>query len=162
VLPTLLAFTYAGLMSEAARNPDADDVPEVDAEDALHGTVSQLFIRGERMPVIIPGSIMALMPLWAELVKRAEETGSLNSVLPVAMPWASALPESQLSAFATDLGTAVSSGRHAPERLAACLREWQATAEIYADPAEAERLRRSVKEAEQGRVSPWVYDEASA
>ncbi|MGH3185156.1 MAG: hypothetical protein ACRDOE_25065, partial [Streptosporangiaceae bacterium] len=53
------------------------------------------------------------------------------------------------------------SGDHAPERLAARLREWQATAEVYADPAEADRLRRALREADEGKVAPWEYDDTS-
>jgi hypothetical protein len=41
---------YAGVMSEP--------VPELEVEDALRGVVSQLVINGERMPVIIPGSVI--------------------------------------------------------------------------------------------------------
>ena len=41
------------------------------------------------------------------------------------------------------------------------MREWQATADIYAHPAEAERLRQALREADEGEAMPWVYDDAS-
>lgn len=134
---------------------------ELEAEDALHGVVNQLVINGQRMPVIIPGSVIEIMPVLAELLKRAQEAGYLSSLLPVAMPWVSVLPEADLAVFVSDLAEAADSGTHAPERLAACLREWQATAEAYADPAEAARLRQALREADEGKVTPWEYDDAS-
>ena|SRR5579863_564923 len=136
--------------------------PELDAEDALRGVVNQLVINGRRVPVIIPGSVIQMMPVLAELLRNAQLRGSLSSLLPVAMPWVKSLPEADLAAFASDLVEAAASGSHAPERLAARLREWQATAEVYADPAEAERLRRALREADEGMGTPWEYDEASA
>jgi hypothetical protein len=92
----------------------------------------------------------------------AQARGYLNSLLPAVMPWVAVLPEAEVSAFAADLTRAVSSGTRAPERLAACLREWQATAEIHADQTESDRLRRALREADEGKVSPWAYDESSA
>jgi hypothetical protein len=139
-----------------------EPVPELDEEDALRGVINQLIVHGRRMSVIVPGSVMEMMPVWAELLRTAQERGYLYSLLPAVMPWVSVLPEAEISAFAADLTRAVSSGTRAPERLAACLREWQATAEIYADQGEANRLRRALREADEGKISPWAYDEASA
>jgi hypothetical protein len=150
-------------MSEPARRLDADEsAPELDAEDALHGVVNQLIVNGQRMSVIIPGSVMAMMPVLAELLRKAEAAGYLHALLPVTMPWVSVLPEAELAAFATALADAAASGVHAPERLGACLREWQATAEVYADPGEAGRLRQALREAGERKVTPWEYDETSA
>lgn len=140
----------------------SEPAPELEAEDALRGVVNQLIIHGRRIPVIVPGAVMEMMPVWAELLRRAEARGYLHSLLSATMPWVSVLPDADLSAFAADLTQALSSGTHAPERLAACLREWQATAEIYADPAEADRLRQAISEADEGMITPWVFDEASA
>ena len=139
----------------------SEPAPELDTEDALHGVVNQLVIHGRRMPVIIPGSVIELMRTLAELLKRAQDGDYLSSLLPVTMPWVKSLPEADLSAFASDLVDAAASGDHAPERLAARLREWQATAEVYADPAEADRLRRALREADEGMVTPWEYDDTS-
>ncbi len=42
------------------------------------------------------------------------------------------------------------------------VREWRATAEIYADPAEAERrLRQALREANEGKATPWQLDDVS-
>lgn len=139
----------------------SEPAPELDAEDALHGVINQLIIGGRRMPVIIPGSVIELMRTIAELLKRAQDGGYLSSLLPVTMPWAKSLPEADLPALASDLVEAAASGDHAPERLAARLREWQATAEVYADPVEADRLRRALREADEGKVTPWEYDDTS-
>jgi hypothetical protein len=136
--------------------------PELDQEDALRGVVNQLIVHGRRMPVIVPGSVMEMMPVWAELLRTAQERGYLNSLLPTVMPWVAVLPEAEMSMFANDLTRAVSSGTRAPERIAACLREWQATAEIHADQEESDRLRQALREADEGTVTPWAFDEASA
>ena len=135
--------------------------PELDAEDALRGVVNQLVINGQRMPVIIPGSVIEALRLFAELVAFARKTGSLPQLLLQAMPWARSLPEDALSSLAQDLEHAVASGDHAPERLAAALQSWRATAEVYDDPAEADRLRRAQREADEGKATPWEYDDAS-
>jgi hypothetical protein len=45
----------------------SEPAPELDTEDALHGVVNQLIIHGQRMPVIIPGSVIELMRTLAEI-----------------------------------------------------------------------------------------------
>jgi hypothetical protein len=55
-----------------------------------------------------------------------------------------------------DLVDAAASGEHAPERLAARLREWQATAEVHADPVQADRLRWALRKADEGKVAPLL------
>lgn len=144
-------------MSVPAREP----VPELDAEDALHGVVNQLIVNGQRMPVIIPGSVIETLRLFAELLIHAENAGYLHELLPEAMPWAAPLSEDELSRLASDLTRAAGSGEHAPERLAAVIREWRATAEIYDDPGEAARLRQALQEAREGKATPWVYEDVS-
>ncbi len=144
-------------MSVPAREP----VPELDAEDALHGVVNQLTINGQRMTVIIPGSVIEALRAFSELVAYAEKAGFLRTLLLRAMPWATPLPESGMDEFASELADAAASGDHAPERLAAVLREWRATAEIYADPDDAGRLRQALREAREGKATPWVYDDVS-
>jgi hypothetical protein len=150
---------YPGEMSVPARKPDP--VPELEAEDALRGVVNQLVINGERVPVIIPGSVIEALRLLAELFRQAGTTRYLPNLLPQAMPWAESLPTGDLSQFASELVEAASSGDHAPERLAAVMRAWRATAEIYDDPDEAARLRRALREADEGKATPWEYDDAS-
>jgi hypothetical protein len=147
---------------ELGADHEFDPGHELDAEDALHGVVNQLIINGQRMSVIIPGSVIEIMPMLAELLRKGHAAGYLPSLLSAAMPWASVLPETDRERFASDLADAAAAGTRAPERLAACLREWQATAEVYADPSEAELLRQSLREADEGKVTPWEYDDASA
>jgi hypothetical protein len=139
----------------------SEPAPELDAEDALRGVVNQLTINGERMPVIIPGSVIEALRVFAALLTDAQVAGYLPPLLLQAMPWARSLPEDDLSKLVSELAEAAASGAHAPERLAALIREWRATAEIYADPAEAERLRQALREASEGKATPWRYDDAS-
>jgi hypothetical protein len=82
-------------VSEPAREP----VPELDAEDAMRGVVSQLFINGQRMPVIIPGSVIKTLRLLAGLLARADMSRYLLQLIPVAMPWARPLPADDLAEF---------------------------------------------------------------
>jgi hypothetical protein len=119
-------------MSVPAREPEP--VPELDAEDALRGVVNQLTINGERMSVIIPGSVIEALRLLAELFRYAEGASYMHQLLPRAMPWASPLKEDELAEFASELVEAASSGDHAPERLAAVMRTWRETAEILGNP----------------------------
>lgn len=139
----------------------SEPAPELDAEDALRGVVNQLTINGERMPVIIPGSVIEALRVFAALLTDAQVAGYLPPLLLQAMPWARSLPEDDLSKLVSELAEAAASGAHAPERLAALIREWRATAEIYADPAEAERLCQALREASEGKATPWQYDDAS-
>lgn len=112
----------------------SDPAPELDAEDALRGVVSQLYINGERMTVIIPGSVIEALGALSGVIRHAQAAGYLPRLLREAMPWAAPLPADDLDELASDLAEAAGSGNHAPERLAAVLREWQATAEAHADP----------------------------
>ena len=120
---------YAGDMSEPA-----PELPELEAEDALRGVVNQLVINGERMPVIIPGSVIEALRVLGVLLANAQGVGRLLSALLQAMPWARVFSEEDLSKFASDLTAAANADEHAPERLAAVMREWRETAEILADP----------------------------
>jgi hypothetical protein len=132
-------------MSEPAREP----VPELDAEDALHGVVNQLTINGERMTVIIPGSVIEALRAFAELVRS---TPYLPKLLPRAMPWAAPLNESELSEFASELVEAAASGDHAPERLATVMRAWRETAEILGNPEALAELAESAYAIRHGDV----------
>jgi hypothetical protein len=119
----------------------SEPAPELDAEDALRGVVNQLIINGERIPVIIPGSVIEALRVLAVLLTNAQSAGYLPPLLAEAVPWARALPETDLPILGSELAKVAASGEHAPERLAALIREWRATAEIYADPALLEALR---------------------
>jgi hypothetical protein len=100
----------------------------------MRGVVSQLTVNGQRIPVIIPGSVIETMRAFAELLSYAGRAGILPSLLPQALPWAASLNQAELSEFAVELIKAASSGDHAPERLAAVMRAWRETAEILGDP----------------------------
>ena len=67
-------------VSEPAAEP-----PELDARDALRGVVNQLTIHGERMSVIIPGSVIEALHLLAELFRHAEGASYMHKLLPRAM-----------------------------------------------------------------------------
>jgi len=135
-------------MSVPAREP----VPELDAEDALRGVVNQLTINGERMTVIIPGSVIEALRAFAELAGGLEKAGYLHKLLPRAMPWAGPLDESELTDFASDLVEAAASGDHAPERLATVMRAWRETAEILGDPEAMAELAESADAIRRGDV----------
>lgn len=113
----------------------SEPAPELDAEDALGGVVSQLYVNGERMTVIVPGSVIEALQALSGLLRQAQSAGYLPRLLLEAMPWTVSLPAGDLDQLASDLAEAAGSGNHAPERLAAVLREWHATAEAHADPA---------------------------
>lgn len=116
----------------------------------MRGVVSQLTINGERMSVIIPGSVIDALPAFAEFLDRADEAGYLTELLPTAMPWARPLTGKELSEFASELRGAAASGDHAPERLAAVMRAWRETAEILGDPGAMEDLEESEAAVDRG------------
>jgi hypothetical protein len=124
----------------------SEPAPQIDAEDAVRGHVNQLEINGQLMPVIIPGSVLEALRDLGALFAAAR---NLEPLIPIAMPWAQVLPETDLPAFADQLREAASSGPYAPEKLAATLRDWRATAELYVDPAEAERLSQARQRADE-------------
>ena len=130
----------------------SEPAPELDAEDALRGVVNQLTINGERVPVIIPGSIIEALRVLAVLLARAQAGGYLLSLLPAAMPWAQSLPEADLPVLASELAEASAAGEHAPERLAALIRGWQATAELHADPEAMAELAASDEAVARGDI----------
>jgi len=118
----------------------------------MRGVVNQLFINGQRMPVIIPGSVIETLRLLAGLLARADMSGYLLQLIPVAMPWARPLPADDLAEFAAELKAAAESGDHAPERLAAVMRAWQETAEILGDPGAMAELAESAEAVARGDV----------
>jgi hypothetical protein len=132
--------------------PTREPVPELDAEDALRGVVNQLTINGERMTVIIPGSVIEALRVFAELAGDMRKTGYLPKLLLRAMPWAASLNDSELSEFASELVDAAASGDHAPERLAIVMRAWRETAEILGDPEAVAELAESADAIRRGDV----------
>jgi|HubBroStandDraft_1064217.scaffolds.fasta_scaffold15424_2 hypothetical protein len=130
----------------------AQELPELDAEDALRGVVNQLTIHGQRMPVIIPGSVIAALRDFAGILIAARDSGELPRLMRQAMPWTAALSGGDLDRFAADITRASSSGDHAPERLAAVLREWRETAEILRDPHALEEIEAARADIARGDV----------
>ncbi len=121
----------------------AGETPELEAEDALRGVVNQLIINGERMPVIIPGSVIEALRFLGVLLANAQGAGRLRSLLLQAMPWAGVFSEDDLNKFASDLTVAASAGEHAPEQLGAVMREWRETAEVLSEPGAMAELAAS-------------------
>ncbi len=112
----------------------SDPAAELDPEDALRGVVNQLTIHGQRMPVIIPGSVIETLMFVSRLVERAQGAGYLPDLMRQAMPWTAPLALDELDQFASDISAAAGSGDYAAERLATVLREWRETAEILGEP----------------------------
>ena len=132
--------------------PAPEPVPELDAADALRGVVNQLTINGERMTVIIPGSVIEALRVFAGAIASVETTGHLPGFIQQAMPWAAPLNEGELSEFASELVRAAADGDRAPERLATVMRAWRETAEILADPEAMAELAESADAAGRGDV----------
>lgn len=122
-------------MSEPAR-----ELPELDAEDALRGVVNQLTIHGQRVPVIIPGSVIQALRDFAGILVAARDSGYLPGLMRQAMPWTAPLSDGELDQFASGIAHASGSGDRAPERLATVLREWRETAEVLSDPNALEEI----------------------
>jgi hypothetical protein len=130
----------------------SEPAPDLEVEDALRGVVSQLVINGERMPVIIPGSVIEALRLFAVVLGDTQASGNLPGLVLQAMPWTGSLSENDLNKLVSDLVDAAASGEHAPERLAAVMREWAETAEILGDPEEMAELAASDEAVARGDV----------
>jgi hypothetical protein len=113
------------------------------------------------MDTAVPAETIDALRLFALVLADARRNGRLPGLVLAAIPWTAALPEAGRARFLQDLVEAVGSGARAPERLAATMRDWHATAELYADKGEAERLRRAIKTGSEG-LSPWEYDDESS
>lgn len=121
----------------------AEPVPELDAEEAVRGVVNQLTIHGQQLPVIIPRSVIDMLPVLGELLRHAEGAGYLLPLARSAMPWAAPLSDDDMRLLLTDMEEAAASGDHAPERLSAVMRGWRETAEIISDPEAMAELAES-------------------
>ncbi len=150
-------------MSEPAAELPADDAPLARvAADARRGVATHLTIRGERVAVIMPESVIEALRDLAALLTSERVARDIPELLPQAIPWTRLLPKSDLPVLVSELAEAAASGKDAPEKVAAVIREWRATAEIYADPDDAKRLRRALQEANEGKATPWEYDDAAS
>lgn len=92
----------------------------------------------------------------ARLLRRlaVADPAAMHDALVEAFPWATFLPESDQTEFATELGRILlASGELDTFASAAqAIREWRATAEVHADPSLARSLRETL-EAAGGRVT---------
>jgi hypothetical protein len=132
------------------------------AVELRRGVATHLTIHGERVAVIMPEGVIEALREVAALLTNERIASHLPALLPRAMSWTSSLPEADLPVFISELAAAAASGGDAPEKVAAVLREWRATAEIYADPREAARLRQALQEAREGKATPWEYDDVES
>jgi hypothetical protein len=132
--------------------PAEEPVPELDAGDAVRGVIAQLTINGERMSVIVPGSVIEALSAFAELVAAADRHGYLTEALSASMPWTVPLNATELSEFGAALRDASSSGDYVVERMAAVLRAWHETADLLGDPAAAEDLKDAQAAIDRGDV----------
>jgi hypothetical protein len=86
----------------------------------------------------------ALARLLRNLV--AHTPGGLEQTVADVFPWATFLPKRDRNAFIDELTTTLmaAAGLENYGPVGQLLREWKATAEIYADPKLARRLRRAI------------------
>jgi hypothetical protein len=99
-------------------------------DNARHGVVTHITVKGERVAAIVSESTLAMAQLLAVLLTSEVAASGLPAVLPAAFPWASSLPDHHLTAFAGELREAVVA--ESPERIARVLTDWQAVAEVRA------------------------------
>ena len=101
-------------------------------DNAHHGVVTHITIKGERVAAIVSESTLAMSHLLAVLLTSEMAASALPAVLPAAFPWASSLPDTDtyLRAFADELREAAVA--ESPERVARVLLDWQAVAEVRA------------------------------
>lgn len=130
------------------------------ANDARRGVATHLTINGVRVAVIMPEDVIEALRDFAALLTDERIATYLPTLLPSAMPWTRSLPEADVPSFLADLAAAAAGGNDAPEKVASIIKEWRTTAEIYADPREAARLRQGIREAREGEATPWEYDDA--
>jgi hypothetical protein len=100
------------------------------ADNARHGVVTHITIKGERVAAIVCESTLAMSQLLAALLASEAAAGALPAVLPAVFPWAAALPDGHMKAFAGELREAVIA--ESPERVERVLIDWQAVAEVHA------------------------------
>ena len=112
------------------------------AEDARRGVVTHITVNGERVAAIVPESLIKVLDDLVSLLASDLTLSGLPQTLPQAFPWARSLPFHELKAFARELRQAAITGTpEATEQIERILAGWQATADVYADPATLAALR---------------------
>jgi len=81
----------------------------------------------------MPQAVIDALSAFAEILSSEERADRLPGTIRAAISWTRLLPEDDLRSFAAELAAAAA-GRDAPDLVATVLREWQVTAEAYADP----------------------------
>jgi hypothetical protein len=148
---------YAEGMSEPAYEPDVPDLASATGRPVKGG----LTIDGQRVVAIFPEATIDALGFFAKMLVDESQSDSLPALVRQAMPWSKRLSDEQIRTFASELAMAASSGADAPERVAAVMLGWRDSAELSANPDEAERLRRAADEAHSGKARPWRYDDES-
>ena len=99
-------------------------------DNARRGVVTHITIKGERVAVIVSEPTLAMAQLLAVLLTSELAASALPTVLPTAFPWASSIPDDELTAFAGELREAVVA--ESPEQVERVLIDWQAVGEVRA------------------------------
>jgi hypothetical protein len=99
-------------------------------DNARRGVVTHITIKGERVAAIVSEPTLAMARLFAVLLTSELAASALPTVLPRAFPWASAIPDDELTAFAGALREAVVA--ESVERVERVLADWQAVGEVRA------------------------------
>jgi hypothetical protein len=120
---------YRDSMGQSASELPADTLVSA-VDNARRGVVTHITIDGERVAAIVSEPTLAMAQLLAVLLASEVAASALPAVLPAAFPWAGALPEDHLKAFAGELREAVVA--KSPERVERALIDWHAVAEVRA------------------------------
>jgi hypothetical protein len=116
-------------MGQSAPELPADTLVSA-VDNARRGVVTHITIKGERVAAIVSESTLAMSQLLTVLLSSETAASALPAVLPAAFPWAGALPDGHLKAFAGELREAVVA--ESPERVERVLIDWQAVGEVRA------------------------------
>lgn len=103
-------------------------------------------INGERVTLIVPGSLAEPMRILAGLLASEKASAVLPVLLADVYPWARHLPLEALEEFGADLRSALRDGAEAPGHMEQAVMSWRATAEAYADPDLLAALRAPVSD----------------
>jgi hypothetical protein len=116
-------------MGQSTPELPADTLISV-VDNARHGVVTHITIKGERVAAIVSESTLAMSQLLAALLTNETAASALPTVLQAAFPWAYSLPDGHLKTFAGELREAVVA--ESPEVVERVLTDWQAVAEVRA------------------------------
>jgi hypothetical protein len=99
------------------------------------GALTHININGERVALIVPASLMAMMQILARLLVSGEASSQLPGLLREVFPWAAVLPYPELTAFAAEMSDVLrGGGEDVAELLEEVVISWRGTADIYGEP----------------------------